>query len=218
MVLLLWSARSTCSSPSSPRGLDVPASGRIRTSWAVSSLEHLRLRRMTEIFSGGVTRLRSPQSHNAVITLANSRAIDNLWRLHVDELRRFAVLLVGPTDSEDVVSSAFLSCARHVGSRPVENWRAYLFRAVANEAFDHRHRRRRRHELVAVASTDDQSAGAVDVRRGIAQLSSRQRAVIYFAYWEDLTEQQIAVLLAISPGSVRRHMFRAKETLRKGLL
>jgi RNA polymerase sigma factor (sigma-70 family) len=57
----------------------------------------------------------------------------------------------------------------------------------------------------------------VDVQRAVANLSLAQRAVVYFVYWEDLREQDIAEVLGISPGSVRRHLVRARAHLRKAL-
>ena len=49
----------------------------------------------------------------------------------------------------------------------------------------------------------------------VASLSMRQRAVVYFAYWEDLSIPQIASAMGISEGTVRRHLDRAKRQLRE---
>jgi len=51
----------------------------------------------------------------------------------------------------------------------------------------------------------------------VSALSLAQRSVIYFVYWEDRTETQTAELLGVSPGTVRRHLFRARTHLRKAL-
>ena len=57
----------------------------------------------------------------------------------------------------------------------------------------------------------------LDVRRAVASLSMRQRAVVYFTYWDDLDSVEIGELLGISPASVRRHLVRARTHLRKAL-
>ena len=57
----------------------------------------------------------------------------------------------------------------------------------------------------------------IDVRRAVAGLSVQQRAAVYFAYWEDLPERSIADLLQVAPGTVRRHLVRARSNLRKAL-
>lgn len=51
----------------------------------------------------------------------------------------------------------------------------------------------------------------------IAALSSRQRLVLYLAYWEDQTEASIADLLDLSTGTVHRTLERARSQLRKAL-
>lgn len=143
-----------------------------------------------------------------------------LWRQHAEELVRFGSLLVGPTDAHDIVSAAFLRVSRLLASRHIDQPRAYLFRAVANEAHDLRRINRNRWErdrraaaAIKTTSVDSQ----FDVRQAVADLSVRQRSVIYLAYWEDMTERQIAEFLQLSHGSVQRHLSRARAHLRKAL-
>jgi RNA polymerase sigma-70 factor (ECF subfamily) len=56
-----------------------------------------------------------------------------------------------------------------------------------------------------------------EVLEAIARLSVRQRAVVYLTYWDDLDQAAAAELLAISEGSVRRHLARARANLRRTL-
>lgn len=149
-----------------------------------------------------------------------STGADQLWRAHAADLMRFATVLVGPVDAHDITVEAFLRAAPVAESHTVTNPRAYLMRAVANHATDlHRSRERRwRRDLAAVgpASTDGPDT-FLDVRRAVSSLSLAQRTVIYFVYWEDLTEREIATLLQVAPGTVRRHLVRARIHLRKAL-
>ena len=48
------------------------------------------------------------------------------------ELTRFATSLVGPADSQDVVSDAFVSALWSDGWDRVEDQRAYLYRTVVS--------------------------------------------------------------------------------------
>jgi RNA polymerase sigma factor (sigma-70 family) len=57
----------------------------------------------------------------------------------------------------------------------------------------------------------------IDVRRAVAGLSVAQRAVVFLAYWEDMTERDIAEWLQLSPGTVHRHLELARNHLRKVL-
>ena len=53
---------------------------------------------------------------------------------HADELTRFATAVVGPSEAPDVVSEAFLRCVVSRRWPTVSDRRAYLYRAVLNEA------------------------------------------------------------------------------------
>lgn len=136
------------------------------------------------------------------------------------DLIGLATMLVGPTDAHDIVVEAFLSAAPSAASPEIENARGYLVRAVVNRANDlHRSRHRRwRRDLAAVGP---RSAGPVDsfvdVRRAVSELSLGQRTVVYFVYWEDRSEAETAALLQLSPGTIRRHLVRARQHLRKAL-
>ncbi|MBA3801450.1 MAG: hypothetical protein H0X22_00890 [Acidimicrobiia bacterium] len=48
-------------------------------------------------------------------------------------------------------------------------------------------------------------------------MSVRQRAAVYFRYWHDMSECQIAESMGVSVGTVRRHLVRAQSILRKEL-
>jgi RNA polymerase sigma factor (sigma-70 family) len=150
-----------------------------------------------------------------------------IYQQHAAELTRFASGLVGPTDAADLVSDAVLNALSSPAWPGVSNHRAYLYRAVLNAARararrDER-RRDREHRMVLsephghahllLASVDDRD----DVIRAALNLSPRQRAVIYLAYWEDITPAASAALLGISEGAIRRHLARARRHLRRTL-
>ncbi|MEL6890562.1 MAG: RNA polymerase sigma factor [Actinomycetota bacterium] len=145
-----------------------------------------------------------------------------VYRAHADELIRYATVLVGPDDAPDVVTDAVLAAFASPGWRHVDNRRAYLFRAVLNGANSfHRStsRRRQRERVVAgsSATTTVLPDPSTDAIRALRTLSPQQRAVVYLTYWEDLTAAEIADLLAISEGSVRKQLARARGHLRKVL-
>lgn len=58
---------------------------------------------------------------------------------------------------------------------------------------------------------DDRDA----LRRALATLSPRQRAVVYLRYAEDLPEREVAELLGCSVGAVKTHASRGLEALRR---
>ncbi|MCU1397177.1 MAG: putative polymerase subfamily sigma factor [Acidimicrobiales bacterium] len=151
-----------------------------------------------------------------------SSSDEQIWLSFSEELTRYARVLVGSDDAHDVVATAFLRVSRR-GWSEVREPRAYLYRAVANEAHNHRRQRQRRwardvHALLPATSpsaADERDHD--DVRRAVDALSVRQRSVVYLAYWRDLGDREIADLLDLSTSSVRRHLDRARVHLRKAL-
>jgi RNA polymerase sigma factor (sigma-70 family) len=142
-----------------------------------------------------------------------------LWRAHASELVRYATLLVGPGDAHDVVSTAFL---RVIDGpvRQAENIRAYLFRAVTNAAIDGQRssvRRGVRDRYAVLPEIVHPPDTSVDLRRAIALLPVRQRAVVYFTYWEDMDAMEIARTLRITPSTVRRDLRTARAELQRSI-
>ncbi len=142
------------------------------------------------------------------------------YRRHATELIRYATVLVGPDDAPDVVTDAVLAAFRAPQWRTVENRRAYLYRAVLTRSLSHRRstdRRRKRETVVALGTSAPVAApeSTFDAHRALATLSRQQRAVIYLTYWEDQSPAQIATLFAVSEGSVRKQLARARDHLRR---
>ena len=142
-----------------------------------------------------------------------------VYEKYAEELVRFATFLGGPADAPDLLSAAVLRALGSPRWRAVTNPRAYLYRAVLNEArMQHRSRRRRRAREARVAPRDLTLAPPEprpEVVEAVARLSARQRAVIYLTYWDDLDPAGVAAVLGISDGAVRRHLARARSTLRR---
>lgn len=142
------------------------------------------------------------------------------YEKYADELVRFATALVGPDDAADVVADTFVRVLGSGGWAGVEERRPYLYRSVLNEV-RMRHRstiRRRAREYQAAepeAVADDEVRP--EVLAAVGALSPRQRAVVFFTYWEDLSVDDVAGRLGISAGSVRRHLARARARLRRVL-
>ena len=129
-------------------------------------------------------------SYGVVIEIADAPPTDEqTYRQLAPELIRFATALVGPSDAADVMANAFTKAlaSRHWSN--VLNRRAYLYRAVHNEAHSHT-RRRIRHRLRETSSSAQQTwelpGLRPDVRAAVLRLSVRQRAVIVLTYWIDL--------------------------------
>lgn len=139
-------------------------------------------------------------------------------------LLRFAYFVAGDRAlAEDLVQDAFIRIYRAGGRVEHDGFQTYARRAVANLARS-RFRRglseRRAHSLLPRAS---ESTTSVDVETRdevwavILTLSPQQRACAALKYYEHLSEKEIAYVLGISIGSVKKQLSRAIEKCRTAL-
>lgn len=171
---------------------------------------------------------RTTQVEGDVLRVLDARrSVTELYHLHYRRLVGLAGMLVDDRGSaEEVVQDAFEALYRHWSRlRDPDAAITYLNRCVVNKS---RSRLRRRGtERAFLAPVPDPVAGAdatalekqqhQDLLAAVADLPQRQREVIVLRYYLDLSEGQIAAWLGISPGSVKRHAFRATATLQRRL-
>lgn len=154
-----------------------------------------------------------------------------LYREHSSRLRRLCRLLLRhPQEAEDVAHEVFLKLVE--SSRATDRtmaWGPWLTRVAINACRDRQRAAwwRLRHnaadgvELVDRAPTPEAAALTSETRehiwRAFRQLSQRQREVFVLRHLEGGSTQDVAEALGLSTGSVKRHLFRAVERLRKGL-
>ncbi|MEV6979194.1 SigE family RNA polymerase sigma factor [Kitasatospora sp. NPDC093806] len=155
-------------------------------------------------------------------------SLTELYLTHRLSLVRLAVLLVDHQDqAEDVVQEAFAKLYQRHGEEldDLDNALAYLRTAVVNGARSVLRRRRTAREYVPPHEADAPSAEDHAVlndehRRvlvAMQELTARQREVLVLRYWSDLSESEIAEILAISRGTVKSTASRALDALEKKL-
>ena len=159
----------------------------------------------------------APRSRGAAVT--------SLFHLHYRRLLGLAGLLVDDRGTaEEVVQDAFERLYRSWGSlRSPEAAVAYLDRSVVNGARSKLRRRFTERSFHFPESGAAPSAESIGVDRrerddliaAVRQLPKRQREVIVLRYYLDLSEDQIAGWLGVSPGSVKKHANRATTALQK---
>lgn len=157
----------------------------------------------------------------------NELSLDEAYEKWSGDLVGYATVLVGPVDAPDVVADAFASLLAGDTDRwaGVRDPRGYLFRCVLNASRMHARSASRRagredvslRSVVPPPSPTDRLLADPQVVLAVRSLSVQQRAVIYHAYWDDLTPASIAELLDVSVGSVKRQLARARARLRKAL-
>jgi RNA polymerase sigma-70 factor (sigma-E family) len=178
----------------------------------------------------GVTRTVPPRDQDVVVTTApvpSTPDLDVFAREFLQPLLRYATALTGdPHLAADVVQDVMVRAhGRWERIRTSDRPDLYVKRMVTNEYLSWR---RRWHVRSIVPVSDDVLAarapadpGGVeqvvdrdDLRRRLAGLPRRQRAVLVLRFYEGLDDLEIAEVLGIAPGSVRSAASRALATLR----
>ena len=153
-------------------------------------------------------------------------AFAGLVRMH--QRRAYAVaraIVTSHEDAEDAVQEAFLHAYRALDRfRPDQPFGAWLHRIVANAALDLTRRRKVREadelpETVASPFRDPAEAGDLRtrLRRALARLGDRQRAVIVLHDVEGFKHSEIGRMLGIPEGTARSDLHHARAFLRRVL-
>lgn len=147
------------------------------------------------------------------------------WRA---PLRQFLVGkgTVRVADLDDVAQEVFLRLLRYENAEVVKHPQAYLFKIAANVAAEWalRSRHRLEHEphwldnLVAENRLEeefDTDAVQQEIKRAVAALSARERAVLRLHFEEELTYAEIALRLGVGLRVVRRDFEKSYAKLRR---
>lgn len=127
------------------------------------------------------------------------------------------------SDAEDAAAEVFALAWRRRKDRPDVLTIAWLYATLRN-VVGNQYRGRARHER-RVASARALYKGAVtsapdevmQVRAAVLQLDASDRELIWMAYWEDLTRDEMAQILGCSAATLRVRLYRARKRLQEVL-
>lgn len=173
-----------------------------------------------------IAATRPHSQPDAVAAGLDEAAFSEFYRRTSRPLWSYVYRVTGhAADADDIVQEAFLRLLRAdaPGSRgpsalrPDEERRRYLYRIASNLIVDRwRARKKQRDDVVgeapdhaSVAGTDD-----VDVARTFAELAPNDRALLWLAYVEGETHEEMAASLGVGRRSVKVLLFRARRRLR----
>jgi RNA polymerase sigma-70 factor, ECF subfamily len=132
-------------------------------------------------------------------------------------------------DARDLLQEIFIRLARQPGLlRGARDPRAFLIRLAHNGAIDLMRRRGTRqkyHEqlaeetptIFATGQNPDEAAFRESLSRALAELPPEQRAVVHLKLWENLTFDQIAEALDLSPNTAASRYRYGIDKLRERL-
>lgn len=144
-------------------------------------------------------------------------------RTYADMVYKIAYRYVdNPTDADDVFSETFLAYFKKERTfQEEEHRKAWLIRVTINCAKDLLRGKTPWEELKEETAEDDTfslgSEEQLDLRAAIQQLRLEYREVICLHYLEGLSVQDISAILGRNENTVKTHLARGREKLRKFL-
>jgi RNA polymerase sigma-70 factor (ECF subfamily) len=163
----------------------------------------------------------------------DEEAFLSIYTRHRVAMYRFACRLLGdPSAAEDVTHDCFLSLFKHperFDAARGATLRTYLFAAVRNLSL--KQFRRAAHETLIDEAADEQSAPEAElplsrvleaelsgaVRAAVESLPALQREVLILFEFENLSLQEIAVVVGAEANTVKSRLARARAGLRRTL-
>jgi RNA polymerase sigma-70 factor, ECF subfamily len=141
-----------------------------------------------------------------------------LYTQTVTPLRAYVVRTLGSVaHADDILQETYLRALRRpLETGDVRQWRAYLFRIAGNLLTDHwrRHDRETNAGEVPDAPAQDRDAALrLDMGRMFRRLRPRERQLLWLAYVEKASHDEIAAALGLRVPSVKVLLFRARSKL-----
>lgn len=141
---------------------------------------------------------------------------ETIYTKHKDDLIRYASMLVGPSHADDVLSTVVLRLLERRSLGDLDDPRAYLFRAITNEARGIARREKKGRDLPAPPSgSNGIPESDYEVAAALSTLPPRQLAAVYLVYWEDQTIKNAARTLGTTTGTVKRYLHLARRKLKE---
>ena len=153
----------------------------------------------------------------------NSRTgarLTSLYEAHAADAFRYALHLTGRReDAEDVVQHVFLQAhAMLLGGRELVNPRAWLIKATKHRSLNLLRDRRDTPSAeidasVPFSSGESEAEALAEVRAALWSLPESQHHAFVLRHWSGLSQDEIAEVLATTPGAVESLLVRARATL-----
>ena len=184
-----------------------------------------------------------PMTDHATAAIALRGRLDSFLRTIERRALRMAQLAVGDLDDAlELVQDSMLGFVKSYGDKAESDWSPLFWRVLDSRIQDHHRRQsvRRRWRVFFKAQDDGEeerdplaeiadpiSAGPLDRMQGseaaraidaaLRALPDRQRQAFLLRIWEGFDVAATAQVMGCSEGSVKTHLFRAMDALKKRL-
>ncbi len=184
-----------------------------------------------------------PMTDHATAAIALRGRLDSFLRTIERRALRMAQLAVGDLDDAlELVQDSMLGFVKSYGEKPESDWSPLYWRVLDSRIQDHHRRQsvRRRWRVFFKAEADGEEdrdplaeiadpvgAGPLDRMQGseaaraidaaLRALPDRQRQAFLLRIWEGFDVAATAEVMGCSEGSVKTHLFRAMDALKKRL-
>lgn len=177
-----------------------------------------------ETYTEAVVALTVPATHQADAT-----QLEAAFRASADRGRAIAAQITGDAaEAADLVQEAYLRARRQLesykGEASLESW---LLRIVVNLSLKHQRWREVRRRLGYLVPRPEPQADpeallgregeVLRMQQALAQLPLKQRTAFVLRHAQDLPLAEVATLMSVSESTVKTHLLRATETLRRTL-
>jgi RNA polymerase sigma-70 factor (ECF subfamily) len=160
-----------------------------------------------------------------------------LYEVHERDLYRFAFYLTGSPDAaEELYQDTWLRVARHLGRKPIADFKRWLFTIATNLHRDELRKRKVRRLFLQQQSLEDDHVVDPDARlvsqvhpeaerlearealnEALSKLSRPQREVFVLIYVQGFKIREVSVILDKPDGTVKSTLHRAIQVLRDEL-
>jgi RNA polymerase sigma factor (sigma-70 family) len=143
---------------------------------------------------------------------------------HREDVWRFLVASVGPTEADDCFQETFVSALKaYPRLRPNSNLKAWVLTIAHRKAIDdHRRRARGALPVAEIEALDERATASPRARDGVLwqavqQLPPRQRSAVVLRFVADMAHREIATTIGCSEEAARRSLHEGLTRLREEL-
>lgn len=171
-------------------------------------------------------RERSDEELVVAVVEGDVFAFEYLVKRYQKRLHSFVLHVVGDDQAAaDVVQESFISLYKTIDRVDTKKrFSTYVFSIARNRAISYLRSVQKTVSLEDVVIIDDDESlyekiSAAErrhtVRKALSKLEEKYRKVIRLYYFDDLSYEEISSCMRLPINTVRTHLFRAKEALRK---